>query len=69
MLNQIYSLGHDAELDVLGKYVLSLICADLPDDELRAHCAEQLSDFLNEETENFVTRLFEMLKGYSFFQF
>jgi hypothetical protein len=45
----------------LAKYVISLVRKNMPLDSLRAHCADQLQVFLNEETGPFLDRLFNFL--------
>lgn len=38
----------DADSDVLADYVLALVKAEEPDDQVRANCLENLEDFLQE---------------------
>ncbi|KAB8235561.1 hypothetical protein ETB97_006890 [Aspergillus alliaceus] len=48
----------DADSDVLADYVLALIRADAPDEEIRKASVEGLEDFLREHTVPFVDELF-----------
>ncbi|KAE8363302.1 hypothetical protein BDV27DRAFT_8125 [Aspergillus caelatus] len=48
----------DADADVLADYVLALIRADAPDEEIRKASVEGLEDFLREHTVPFVDELF-----------
>ena len=59
----IYRLDEDAETDVLGKYIITLLSTDDNEEHLREHCMSQLRDFLSEETESFVNALFEAIKS------
>lgn len=58
-------LGEDAELDVLGNFIMTLLSSgsDVSEEQLKKECVEQLTDFLKEETENFVFGLFDTIKG------
>jgi hypothetical protein len=40
----------DADSDVLADYVLALIKAEEPDDQVRTNCLENLQDFLQDRT-------------------
>ena len=48
----------DADPAVLGKYVLALLKKDEPLAVLRANCARELADFLEDQTGGFVDALF-----------
>ncbi|CAG8492594.1 13438_t:CDS:10 [Ambispora gerdemannii] len=51
----------DAEPAVLAEYVLALLKHDVSSQDLRQLCISQLDDFLKEETEPFVRKLFNEL--------
>ncbi|CAG8474581.1 13350_t:CDS:2, partial [Dentiscutata heterogama] len=51
----------DADPDVLAEYVIALLKHDKSNQDLRQLCVDQLDDFLKEETEPFVEKLFESL--------
>ncbi|CAG8793409.1 10916_t:CDS:2, partial [Cetraspora pellucida] len=51
----------DADPDVLAEYVIALLKHDKSNQDLRQLCIDQLDDFLKEETEPFVEKLFESL--------
>ena len=44
------SISSDADSDVLADYVLALIRADAPEQELKKSAVENLEDFLREST-------------------
>nr|CCA23889.1 RNAbinding protein putative [Albugo laibachii Nc14] len=52
----------DADPEVLSKYVLALVQNDPLKDGLRQVCINKLEEFLGEETEEFVSRLFQAIK-------
>ncbi|ORX89540.1 hypothetical protein K493DRAFT_410377 [Basidiobolus meristosporus CBS 931.73] len=52
----------DADPPVLADYVIALLQHDKPESELKAFCLEQLGDFLADETEGFVNKLFDSFK-------
>ncbi|KAG8731135.1 hypothetical protein FRC12_019877, partial [Ceratobasidium sp. 428] len=56
----------DAEPEVLSNYVLALLKHDAPESELKKTFESQLYDFLDNETSQFVDRLFTVLKSKSF---
>ncbi|KAG9128232.1 hypothetical protein FRC07_002521 [Ceratobasidium sp. 392] len=56
----------DAEPEVLSNYVLALLKHDAPESELKKTFETQLYDFLDNETSQFVDRLFAVLKSKSF---
>ncbi|KAG9104147.1 hypothetical protein FRC06_005039 [Ceratobasidium sp. 370] len=56
----------DAEPEVLSNYVLALLKHDAPEPELKKTFETQLFDFLDNETSQFVDRLFTVLKTKSF---
>ena len=51
----------EAEPEVLADYVMVLVEKDVPKDELRENCVLELSAFLQESTEQFVSQLFSDL--------
>ncbi|CAG8523924.1 10445_t:CDS:10 [Diversispora eburnea] len=51
----------DADPSVLADYVIALLQHDKSNQDLRQCCIDQLDDFLKEETEPFVEKLFEYL--------
>ena len=51
----------EAEPEVLADYVLVLVEKDVPRAELRENCVSELSAFLQDDTEAFVTQLFSDL--------
>ncbi|RHZ78767.1 hypothetical protein Glove_156g87 [Diversispora epigaea] len=51
----------DADPSVLADYVIALLQHDKSNQDLRQCCVDQLDDFLKEETEPFVEKLFEYL--------
>eukprot|EP00277_Geminigera_cryophila_P045755 CAMPEP_0173073386 /NCGR_PEP_ID=MMETSP1102-20130122/10378_1 /TAXON_ID=49646 /ORGANISM="Geminigera sp., Strain Caron Lab Isolate" /LENGTH=198 /DNA_ID=CAMNT_0013942229 /DNA_START=129 /DNA_END=723 /DNA_ORIENTATION=+ len=53
----------EAEPEVLADYVMVLVEKDVPQAELRENCIEELSAFLQDETEGFVNRLFSDLES------
>ncbi|CAG8507982.1 10464_t:CDS:2 [Ambispora leptoticha] len=53
----------DAEPAVLAEYVLALLKHDVSSQDLRQLCISQLDDFLKEETEPFVRKLFNELSN------
>jgi len=57
------------EPDVLAQYVEALIKDDdMSRQDLQKHCISELIDFLNEETENFVEKLFAAIDDGSYLQ-
>ncbi|KAK9701193.1 hypothetical protein K7432_011827 [Basidiobolus ranarum] len=52
----------DADPPVLADYVIALLQHEKPQDELKTFCLDQLGDFLADETEGFVNKLFESFK-------
>ncbi|KAG8741542.1 hypothetical protein FRC10_002719 [Ceratobasidium sp. 414] len=56
----------DAEPEVLSNYVLALLKHDAPEPELKKTFETKLYDFLDNETSQFVDRLFTVLKSKSF---
>jgi hypothetical protein len=50
MLTGHFSMNHssDADSDVLADYVLALIRADTPDEDLKKNAMENLEDFLRD---------------------
>ncbi|CAG8534249.1 557_t:CDS:10, partial [Acaulospora morrowiae] len=54
-------VGCDADPSVLADYVIALLQHDKSNQDLRQLCIDQLDDFLKEETEPFVEKLFESL--------
>ncbi|KAJ3356050.1 hypothetical protein HDU83_001964 [Entophlyctis luteolus] len=56
----------DADPSVLAEYVVALLRHDRPDADLRQLCVEQLDEFLKNETEAFVSKLFEAVRSRSF---
>ncbi|OXA53251.1 RNA-binding protein 26 [Folsomia candida] len=52
----------DADPAALAKYVLALIKKDKPEKELRQSMSDQLDVFLQNETQTFIDRLFELLR-------
>lgn len=55
-------LDEDADTDVLAKYIITLLSTDDDEGSLRGQCVAQLTDFLSDEAENFVSKLFEAIK-------
>ncbi|RUS27130.1 hypothetical protein BC938DRAFT_483672, partial [Jimgerdemannia flammicorona] len=51
----------EADPKVLAEYVLALLKHDKPNQDLRQLCTKELEDFLKDQTEPFVRRLFETL--------
>ncbi|CAK9302820.1 unnamed protein product [Gordionus sp. m RMFG-2023] len=67
-LVKILATLSEANPDALSKYVLALIKKDNKSEyELKKICVDQLDVFLQDETENFVNKLFEVIKtkGYN----
>lgn len=56
-------LDEDAETDVIGTYIITLLRIDEKEEQLRESCIAQLRDFLNDDTENFVNSLFDAIKS------
>ncbi|KAI9875578.1 MAG: hypothetical protein M1830_008324, partial [Pleopsidium flavum] len=56
----------DADSDVLADYVLALIRADTPDDDLKKNAVENLEDFLRDNTANFVDEIFNTINTKSY---
>ncbi|GJP59950.1 hypothetical protein CLOP_g16932 [Closterium sp. NIES-67] len=52
----------EADPALLANYVVALLKNSKPHDELRQLCLDQLQDFLTDETEGFVTKLFDALE-------
>ena len=53
----------EAEPEVLADYVIVLVEKDVPKEELRENCINELSAFLQDETQAFVTQLFSDLES------
>eukprot|EP00960_Hanusia_phi_P036594 752412-Hanusia_phi.AAC.5 len=64
LIDQLSPLS-EAEPPVLAEYVIALLKNDTALDDLRKMCLDQLVDFLQENTEPFVEKLFEDLKDWS----
>ncbi|KAF8320567.1 uncharacterized protein EI90DRAFT_3292861 [Cantharellus anzutake] len=56
----------DADPEVLSDYILALLKHDAPEKELRATFVAQLRDFLEDEAESFVEKLFQVLRTRSY---
>ncbi|CAI5504923.1 unnamed protein product [Closterium sp. Naga37s-1] len=52
----------EADPALLANYVVALLKNSKPHDELRRLCLDQLQDFLTDETEGFVAKLFDALE-------
>ncbi|KAJ3173717.1 hypothetical protein HDU88_002806 [Geranomyces variabilis] len=56
----------DADPVVLADYVIALLKHDKPVPDLKILCSSQLDDFLKDETQPFVTTLFESLESHGY---
>jgi hypothetical protein len=52
-----------ADAGTLAEYVIALLKNEKENDALKAHCIEQLTDFLKSNTEPFIKQLFNVIEG------
>ena len=52
-----------ADPATLAEYVITLLKHDKSGSDLMKHCVDQLYDFLKENTESFVAKLFRTIQG------
>ncbi|KAF9913676.1 hypothetical protein BX616_009752 [Lobosporangium transversale] len=65
-LTKELTLISDADPSMLADYIIALLKHDKNNAELQALCISQLEDFLTNETERFVTSLFQVLESKSY---
>lgn len=53
----------DADSGTLAQYVVALLKNEKETEQLKAHCIDQLNDFLKDQTATFVKNLFRVLLG------
>ncbi|KAH7039444.1 hypothetical protein B0J12DRAFT_675622 [Macrophomina phaseolina] len=66
IVKRLEDMSSDADSDVLADYVLALVRAEDPDEQVKSNCLENLEDFLHDDTAPFVDDVLNIIRTKSY---